>query len=127
MEYEYPEHSHPHGINHPENPHRIWVCQDCDHFFADEEIRRDIADGLLVHTCKCHPVRKGQFCESHLESYMPSPLMATLEQIQQVIFKYYPQCHDLKRTWDAAREIFDITGRQKTADSTSGSVQHWLA
>ena len=57
--YKYPEHAHPHGINHPENPYRIWVCEDCYGVFTDEEARE--ARGGCVS------------CEGHLESYMPSP------------------------------------------------------
>lgn len=34
--------------------------------------------------------------------------MATVRDIQEIIFKYYPQGHDLKRTWDCAREIAGI-------------------
>jgi len=73
MKYEivYPEHEHPHGIDEaPPNIHRVWVCDECEHIFTDEEIRAD-ADKGWGHDCKGHPCRKGQRCESHLEPYGP--------------------------------------------------------
>jgi len=67
----YPEHKHPHGVrNVPPNENRIWVCEECNHIFTDSEIRED--EMGWGHTCKSHPCRKGQRCESHLEPYMPS-------------------------------------------------------
>jgi len=74
MDLIYPEHKHPHGIeNVPPNEYRIWVCEECGHIFADEEIRKDREDneGVWGHACKSHPCRKGQRCESHLEPYKP--------------------------------------------------------
>ena len=66
------ENNYPHGVeNLPPNPHRIWVCDECDHIFADDEIRIDLASGKWAHECKCHPKRKGQRCESHLEPFIP--------------------------------------------------------
>ena len=74
MEIKYPKHKHPHGIvNVPPNEYRIWRCEECDHIFTDEEIRND--ESGWGHTCKSHPHRKGQRCESHLETYMPSEAM----------------------------------------------------
>jgi hypothetical protein len=67
----YPKHKHPHGIeNLPEYESRIWVCEECSHIFTDTEIREDEIQGL-GHSCKSHPCRKGQRCESHLEPYNP--------------------------------------------------------
>jgi len=66
----YPEHKHPHGVeNTPVDKFRIWVCEECTHIFTDEEAR-EAYDGW-GHRCKSHPCRKGQRCESHLESYLP--------------------------------------------------------
>ena len=71
-ENNYLDHAHPHGVEDlPPNPHRIWVCDECDHIFADDEIRIDLARGKWAHECKCHPKRKGQRCESHLEPFIP--------------------------------------------------------
>ncbi len=71
MDLIYPEHKHPHGINDlTSHEWRIWVCEECGHIFADEEIREDITKDW-GHPCKSHPCRKGQRCESHLEPYMP--------------------------------------------------------
>jgi hypothetical protein len=61
----YPKHKHPHGIDKPENPERIWVCEECLCAFTDSEARADKAWG---HICKLH---SGDYCESHLESYLP--------------------------------------------------------
>ena len=70
MELNYPERAHPHGVAGTKpNKYRIWVCEECLHVFTDEEIRQDELPGL--HPCKCHPQRKGQRCESHLEPYVP--------------------------------------------------------
>lgn len=66
---EYPEHKHPHGINHDENQQRIWVCEECKISFDDDEIRKDFSNDGWGHKCS----EKKQRCESHLESYMPSP------------------------------------------------------
>ena len=67
----YPEHESIHG---PENAkpdeERIWACEECLHIFTDTEIREDLAKGW-AHSCKHHPCRKGQRCESHLEPYKP--------------------------------------------------------
>jgi len=42
MDIKYPEHKHPHGVeNTPPNEFRIWVCEECNHIFTDEEIRND--------------------------------------------------------------------------------------
>jgi len=70
IELTYPEHKHPHGVeNVSPCGYRIWVCEECLRIFTDEEIRQDEAG--WGHTCKLHPNRKGQRCESHLEPYMP--------------------------------------------------------
>uniref|UniRef100_A0A6M3K8V5 Uncharacterized protein n=1 Tax=viral metagenome TaxID=1070528 RepID=A0A6M3K8V5_9ZZZZ len=74
MEFDlnYPDHKHPHGVRDvAPNANRLWACDECQHIFTDEEIRIDLASGHWAHDCKCHPRRKGQRCESHLESYMP--------------------------------------------------------
>ena len=72
MDLIYPEHKHPHGINDlPVYESRIWVCSECGHIFTDEEIREDAIKGW-GHSCKSHPCRKGQRCESHLEPYNPA-------------------------------------------------------
>lgn len=71
-ELSYPEHKHPHGINKPENPQRIWVCDECDCIFTDNEIRIDLESEQWGHKCKTS--RKSDCrCESHLESYLPDP------------------------------------------------------
>jgi len=73
-----PEHKHPHGVaNLQPHDYRVWVCTECLHVFTDEEIRKDTdvsgdaSVGGWGHSCKSHPCRKGQRCESHLEPYMP--------------------------------------------------------
>ena len=72
MDLIYPEHKHPHGIDNTKpNKYRIWVCDEGGHIFLDNEIREDITNGCCGHTCKEHPYRKGQRCESHLKSYLP--------------------------------------------------------
>ena len=71
MELNYPEHAHPRGIDNVKpNETRIWECTECEHIFTDTEIRQDSQNGW-GHTCKDHPCRKGQRCESHLEPYVP--------------------------------------------------------
>ena len=66
------ENNYPHGVESlPPNPHRIWVCDECDHIFADDEVRIDLASGKWAHECKCHPKRKGQRCDRHLEPFIP--------------------------------------------------------
>jgi hypothetical protein len=68
----YPVHEHPHGVeNTSPSEYRAWICVDCMHVFSDTEIRDDISKGW-GHSCKSHPCRKGQRCESHLEPYIPS-------------------------------------------------------
>jgi hypothetical protein len=71
-EISYPKHSHPHGVDDTEpNENRIWVCEECLHIFTDMEIRGDEKVGW-AHSCKMHPCRKGQRCESHLEPFEPA-------------------------------------------------------
>jgi len=72
---EYPKHKHPHGINHDENKQRIWVCDECNHVFDDDIIKKDLSCGEWGHMCPKHKTR----CESHLESYMPSPPLGTFK------------------------------------------------
>lgn len=50
------------------NTHRIWVCEECECIFTDEEIRKSIAKNPLGHKCKggCRGL-----CESHLEPFLP--------------------------------------------------------
>ena len=47
--------------------YRIWVCQECHSYLADEELRRHVASGGWGHPC---PDDKGTFCESYLMPYM---------------------------------------------------------
>lgn len=71
-ELNYPEHKHPHGVeNKPENPERIWVCDECGSIFPDTEAREDDVAAEWGHPCKGRPHKKGARCESHLESYKP--------------------------------------------------------
>jgi len=71
-ELNYPKHLHPHGVENTQpNDSRIWVCEECLHIFTDMEIRGDEKAGW-AHSCKMHPCRKGQRCESHLESFLPA-------------------------------------------------------
>ena len=66
-----PEHESPHGVDDlPPNDYRVWICEECKHIFLDKEIREDITKGW-AHSCKHHPCRKEQRCESHLEPFLP--------------------------------------------------------
>ena len=66
-----PEHKHPHGIENVQpNEFRIWVCEECYHIFTDNEVREDKTQEW-GHSCKSHPRKKGQRCESHLEPFVP--------------------------------------------------------
>ena len=68
----YPEHEHPHGITGtPPNLQRIWVCEECDQIFTDEEIRKDCKNNEWGHICKYKNPKNKYRCESHLEPYMP--------------------------------------------------------
>lgn len=49
------------------HPERIWACQECEHTFADEVIRRDVALDHWGHLCE----KTGARCESFLVPYMP--------------------------------------------------------
>jgi len=70
MEMKYPEHKHPHGVGDTQaNPFRIWVCEECDIAFTDEEIRKDLVKGEWGHICPA--TKKPCRCESHLEPYIP--------------------------------------------------------
>ena len=48
---------------------RVWVCQECGHAFADEELRIDYAEGIWGHICG----EKGTRCEAFLVPHMPEP------------------------------------------------------
>ena len=79
----YLDHKHPHDPeNTPENPSRIFVCEECCCVFADEEIRRDIATNKWGHLCKAKNYKKEVRCESHLDPYMPE--ISTLETKEEV-------------------------------------------
>jgi rubrerythrin len=30
----------------PENVNRVWICEECEHTFSDEEIRKDAESGI---------------------------------------------------------------------------------
>lgn len=63
------EHKHPHGVaDKPDNLERIWVCEECECIFTDEEIRKDVVSENWGHSCK---YKKECRCESHLEPYLP--------------------------------------------------------
>ena len=82
MDLIYPKHKHPHGVKDvAPDEYRVWVCEECKHIFLDNEIREDNEN--WGHICKSHPCRKGQRCESHLESYMPE--MADLYKPEEVL------------------------------------------
>lgn len=71
MDLDYPEHKHPHGIEDTKpNSKRIWVCDECDCAFTDDELRADDKEAF-GHFCKQNPQMKVR-CESHLEPYMPN-------------------------------------------------------
>jgi hypothetical protein len=57
-------HEHPHGITGPENAERIWVCEECNHAFSDEAVRRPDFWKSGVHQCTDY-----RWCESHLDPY----------------------------------------------------------
>ncbi len=70
MELTYPEHKHPHGVgNTAPNEFRIWVCDECEHAFADGEVRKADKAGVWGHPC--HATKCKAHCESHLEPYLP--------------------------------------------------------
>ena len=58
-------HEHPHGITGPENAERIWVCEECNHAFGDETVRRPDFWKSGVHQCTDY-----RWCESHLDPYV---------------------------------------------------------
>lgn len=65
----YPKHKHPHGIKDTiPSKIRIWVCEECNCIFTDNELR---ADGNWGHVCKSHTHRNATRCEAHLEPYTP--------------------------------------------------------
>lgn len=80
-ELNYPKHEHPHGINDTKpNEYRLWVCEECDHIFTDEEIREHTDN--WGHPCKAHPFNKKNHCESHLEPFMPEyPIVVTVPKV----------------------------------------------
>lgn len=69
MELNYPEHAHPHGVAGTKpNKYRIWVCEECNHVFTDNEVRCNLEE--CGHICK-ELCEDGYTCESHLEPYIP--------------------------------------------------------
>ena len=67
-----PKHKHPHGVeNTPESLYRIWVCEECNRTFQDDEARKDCAQGKWGHSCKAKAYKRETRCESHLEPYTP--------------------------------------------------------
>jgi len=64
----YPSHKHPHGIDDVEpNIYRIWVCEECQKVFTDNEIRNNETKEW-GHPCKLFPKTR---CESHFNPYVP--------------------------------------------------------
>jgi len=54
------------------NSNRIWVCEECNYVFSDEEIRKDIVTGRWGHLCKMKKYRTEVRCESYLTPYLLS-------------------------------------------------------
>jgi hypothetical protein len=57
--------------NTQENKDRIFVCEECNVVFADEEIRRFIGNTLWGHPCKMREYKKEHRCEAFLKAYLP--------------------------------------------------------
>jgi len=122
----YPKHKHPHGIENslPDN-YRIWICDECGHIFTDEEIRADSGIGW-GHACKSHPCRKGQRCESHLESYIPEPLIeqarqeGRMERLKEVapLLTHRDNCLIDPRNWNEALRIDRTVKRECSCERT---------
>jgi len=55
----------------PENPKRIWVCEECNAIFTDEEVRKCMSDGKWGHTCKAKKYKEEHRCESYCQKYLP--------------------------------------------------------
>ena len=80
-ELNYPKHIGIHGIEDAKpNEHRIWVCEECMHFFTDKEIRADAEKGQWGRSCKMHPCNKKNRCEAHVEPYLPELPLASPAQ-----------------------------------------------
>lgn len=54
-----------------ENVERVFICEDCQVVFTDEEIRRDIDSRKWGHLCKEKKYKKEHRCESFLRAFMP--------------------------------------------------------
>lgn len=54
-----------------ENKERIFVCEECNKTFSDEEIRKDVLEKKWGHICKAKKFRKECRCESYLTAYLP--------------------------------------------------------
>ena len=84
------EHQHPHGPqNLPPNVERIWICEECEGFFTDEEIREDLEDGDWGH--KCYNSNR---CESHIEPYIPDLPEDGAEKIADEILRFLDEPED---------------------------------
>jgi len=58
-------------IDKPENPERIWVCEECNAIFSDEEIRKCESKKEWGHTCKARKYKIENRCDSYCKKYLP--------------------------------------------------------
>ena len=50
----------------------IWICEECNQIFTDEEKIKDCQLNQWGHKCKAHPKSKKDYrCERYLEQFEP--------------------------------------------------------
>ena len=56
---------------------KIWICEECNQIFTDEEKINDCKNNEWGHKCKMHPRSKKPWrCEAFLEGFIPSNQIA---------------------------------------------------
>ena len=54
---------------------KVWICEECNQVFANEEKVKDCAKGLWGHICKAKKYKEEHRCESYLEPYCKQALL----------------------------------------------------
>ena len=50
---------------------KIWVCEECDKIFSEEEMQRHKQQEAWGHPCKAHPRSKREWrCEAYLRKFI---------------------------------------------------------
>jgi hypothetical protein len=57
-------------ISKGNNLERIWICEECNCMFTEDEVIKDESSGKWGHICKAKKYKEEHRCESYLKPYI---------------------------------------------------------